>query len=437
MDLNSREWASLCWLTVLAVWAISIRPVRQSAGTALIHLMTPILLVPLLAMLAWIALEVWIAARFSLWTPALLSDTVVWTVGTAIVLWMKIGDAAKDPAFFRKTLADTVKVAVFVEFFINFYVLGFWWELALQPVIALLSMMSVFAERKAEHRAVKRIVDWLLAASGFAFFGYVAIQLIGNWRSLDPGEVSLTLALPVWLTAGIVPFFWLLSLYVVYDGAFRAISWATNDGRARWRARWAVLREFGLRRHELQSFAPILIRRIAATPTVADARAVIDGVRRERHARERAKREAEERVRLYSGSDEVDADGLRLDRREFEETSRALHSLWLYQTGWFQNQGKRYSPTLLEAFGNDFTSDGLPKESGIELHVAKNGRAWYAWRRTVTGWCFAIGASASPPSRWLYDGPDPPDGFPGQHRSWGSAPQSVDTHKNWKDVTQS
>ena len=42
-----------------------------------------------------------------------------------------------------------------------------------------------------------------------------------------------------------------------------------------------------------------------------------------------------------------------------------------------------------------------------------------AWRRTIAGWCFAIGAAGPPPDQWLDDGPNPPRGFPGEDPEWG------------------
>lgn len=45
---------------------------------------------------------------------------------------------------------------------------------------------------------------------------------------------------------------------------------------------------------------------------------------------------------------------------------------------------------------SSLTRGGLPQETGITMSVAKDGQAWYAWRRTITGWCFAIGAAGSP-----------------------------------------
>jgi hypothetical protein len=97
--------------------------------------------------------------------------------------------------------------------------------------------------------------------------------------------------------------------------------------------------------------------------------------------------------------------------------------------GWYRRQGGRYRSDLLEIIG-DFSTQGLKGEHGIELRVRRDGQAWYAWRRTVSGWVFAIGSAKNPPDQWLYDGADPPRGFPGKDKSWGKQ-LSTDASKNW------
>ena len=65
------------------------------------------------------------------------------------------------------------------------------------------------------------------------------------------------------------------------------------------------------------------------------------------------------------------------------------------------------------------------------MRVHEAGQSWYAWRRTVTGWCFAIGAAGPPPEQWEYDGPEPPAGFPGEDPAWGSHAFSEEANRNW------
>lgn len=109
----------------------------------------------------------------------------------------------------------------------------------------------------------------------------------------------------------------------------------------------------------------------------------------------------------------------------------ALRWVATCQMGWYRNHGGRYKDELLEILGDDLTRQGLPQESGISMRVARNGQAWYAWRQTITGWCFAIGAAGPPPNQWEYDGGQPPQGFPGEDQTWGTEPFSCEVNPNW------
>lgn len=137
----------------------------------------------------------------------------------------------------------------------------------------------------------------------------------------------------------------------------------------------------------------------------------------------------------YAGSDEVDERGRLRDRREFRETISALRWLHTCQMGWYRRDPVGYKPDLIERFQDDFTRHGLPIPSGIRLVVSKDGRTWYAWRRTIGGHYFAIGAASPPPDEWLYDGTAPPQGFPGLAPEWGNEPFSETTAPNWFDDT--
>jgi hypothetical protein len=148
-------------------------------------------------------------------------------------------------------------------------------------------------------------------------------------------------------------------------------------------------------------------------------------------AKARAAIEKQENLQRHAGVDGEDEEGRRLDRREFKETTDALRWLGTCQMGWHRNRGGRYRTDMLERMSNDFSRQGLPEEHGITMRVRDDGQAWYAWRRTVTGWVFAVGAAGPPPDQWEYDGPEPQRGFPGEDPAWGDDPFDFGTSKNW------
>jgi hypothetical protein len=130
----------------------------------------------------------------------------------------------------------------------------------------------------------------------------------------------------------------------------------------------------------------------------------------------------------YAGVKGADAEGRQLDRREFEATRDALEWLATVQSGTYQSK-RRYDARARRVFQPGFMR-GLPDEHGINLKVRKDGQAWLAWRRTVTGWLFAVGATGPAPNQWFCDGPELPAGYPGSDQAWPATP--FEQGPNWE-----
>jgi hypothetical protein len=430
--LDNREIAAFVWLGAAALWVLSQQKLRESIAGVFKAFFQAVIVIPLLAMLAWIGFELWAGARLALWNATLAKSTLLWTVGSAGVLFFNCTQAASDPRFFRRTIVGTIGVAVFIEFFMNSYVMSLPAEFVLQFVIIVLSLVAAVGGVKPEHKAAKMLCEVLLAAIGFALFIYTVRQVYLGWNRIDGQALLLEFALPIWLTAGLLPFLYILSFYVVYDAAFRGINWATTDGRSRWRSRLALLSALHLRTGAVQKFTWNWAKRLSEAGSLSAARGVVEAFLEELRCARQAELDEQERIRRFTGSQETDEEGRRLDRREFAATIDALRWLETCQMGWYRSRGGRYRDDLLKMIRDDFARQGLPKKSGITFRVSADGQAWYAWRRTATGWCFAIGAAGPPPDQWEYDGPEPPQGFPDQDPAWGDKPFSDQVNRNWR-----
>jgi hypothetical protein len=381
-------------------------------------------------MLGYVSVEVWIGDKLSIWNPGLVKETAAWLVVTGLALLFRFHEASKQRHFYRKRIAAALGITEFLEFFTNLFVLSLLAELILQPFLVLIGMLSVIAATDRRYTSVKTLTAWILTLAGLMFVGFAIQQLTTRWDQVDKEALLLQFALPIWLTMGLLPFIYSLSLYSNYEKAFNGIDFATKNRSARFRAKLAFMMRFHLKSREAHKFSWLWARRLAEAASIRAARGVIDDFRVAERDKERAIVEEEERLRRYAGSDELDEEDRRLDRREFEETTDALRWLATCHMGWYR-QGGRYRFDLLDQLNRDFTGQGLPTEAGIEMRVADDGQAWYAWRRTVSGWCFAIGAAGPPPDQWELDGPEPPTGFPGSDSAWGEGPFSSDTSRNW------
>ena len=137
--LNNRELAALIWIGAAVLWAFSKKSVRDSSVGAVRAFLKLQILIPLVAMLAWVGLELSVGVRLALWNPTLAKGTILWTLGSAGVLLFnctQIDSNGDDLHFFRRMILATVGVAAFVGFFVNLYVMSLPGELVFQIVVA-------------------------------------------------------------------------------------------------------------------------------------------------------------------------------------------------------------------------------------------------------------------------------------------------------------
>ena len=269
--------------------------------------------------------------------------------------------------------------------------------------------------RDPEHRSVRSLAGRLAALVGFTAFGWTVLAAIDQWTVIDHGQLLREAVLPVWLTVGVVGFLYPFTLYMSYEQLLKRMRWRAN-GRPVWRQQLAVLVSAGPRLSVVRELQGVANHDVVNADGFRAALQAIRHVRRERRAEREAERAAAQRLIDNAGVDGWDDDGKRLDQREFEETRKALQWLATCHMGHYRHDD-RYRRDLLPIVERHFVRDGLPEQHGVVMTVASDGQSWYGYRKTVSGWYFAIGAAGPPPDQWCYDGPHPPAGFPSED-SW-------------------
>lgn len=430
---NNRQWAFIFWVALGAVWALSRRDVRSSMRSVIRAALSAKILIPLALLAAWVLGLVVLGSRIGLWTASRVTDTALWFVTAGVVLFGRFEKVSRDRRFVRRTALATFEVSALVQAVSEFFVLNLAAELVIQPVLALLAMMSVVAARQREHRQVRAVVDGILTCAGIGLLGYVSVSLINDWESLDKADLAQQLALPIWLTIGVLPFIYVLGLFAAYELAFVRVGWKSKAGRwARAQQKAALLTSFHMRATEIGAFGGSWQFRLAEAVSFRAARQVIAEFRRAQVDAAREAEEREERLVRYAGVEGTDEDGRRLDRREFDATTDALRWIGTCQMGWYRNNdADRYRADLLSFVLDGYAARHLPSPHGVEMRVSTDGQKWFAWRRTAGGWVFAIGAAGLPPNQWEFDGPEPPTGFPGEDPAWGTSPHRQEANVNW------
>ncbi|MEU4365440.1 hypothetical protein [Promicromonospora sp. NPDC023987] len=437
--LDNREWATLILLAALLVVVLSIKSARSGLRDIILVFANLRILVLVGILVGYVAFEAWLGSLVSLWSWDLLKETIVWFLVTGFVLFLNVSDVTKDRRYFRNRIAAVVGISVFLEFLTNLFVLPLVAELLLQPFVAVVAIVGALAARTAEHRPAKLLAEGVLATIGLGLLAFNIQQIIVRWNDLDGQAILLELALPIWMTIGLLPFIYLLALYSNYELAFGWIEFDNHGTRwSRVRAKALLVVRLNIRSRTVRRFDIYWGKQIAEAPSFKTGWEVLSKFRqaeRDRKKRAKAKEQAaadeQERLKRYAGVDGTDERGRPLDRREFKETTEALQKLATWQRGWYINQGGRYRKRVLAFLDDEQDRHGLPAEHGITMKIREDGQAWYAWRRTVSGWCFAIGAAGPPPDQWEYDGREPPSGFPDEDPAWGNDPLSRKEGSNW------
>ncbi|MBU1950839.1 MAG: hypothetical protein KJ970_09240 [Candidatus Eisenbacteria bacterium] len=392
------------------------------------------ILIPFLVFVGWVGLEIWLATKIVGWSVALTKGAVVWFITAGILLFGGFAEASKNPHFFRCKAIETLAWPALIEFYLNLYQFPLLMEILLQPILAVLTVVSVIASQDKKLHRAKGCAETLLAFAGLTFLAYVTVQTIRGWESLNKIGILFEFALPIGLTVGALPFIYFLAVYAAYEVAFVRMEFRTNIGHLRGaRNRLVVLMGLGFRLREISKVSFYWLRQVAEAPSFREALYIIRRYRDDLRRIERQRAEEKQRLIDFAGVNGVDAEGQRLDRREFKATIDALLWVSTCMGGWY-NRENRYRTDILDILQGSFDIHGLSDPPGIELLVSPNGQSWYAWRRTITGWCFAIGAAGPPPDEWRYDGAEPPDGFPGTERCWGASSLSIESNLNWHAV---
>lgn len=228
------------------------------------------------------------------------------------------------------------------------------------------------------------------------------------------------LALPVALILGALLFAFGLRLWLAYAEAFRLMKAASARGRVSWRVKLVMLVSFHVRLGAVREFGRDWPRVLLRTKGFRRMRRALLAQQADLRAAAAARKRRDDDLARHAGVTGTDAQGRQLDRREFQETFEALTWLSTSQMARYNATG-RYDRRLLDESPASWLG-GLPEDHGITIKVSRSGESWFAWRQTVTGWCFAIGSAGPPMDQWYYDGPQPPKGYPARDPAWGDEP---------------
>lgn len=242
--LSTREWATLIWGCIFMLYVLCHREIRKSLWNVIVIFFDKKLRILWEIILLYVLTITMVFCYLPIWENIYIKDIIIWFLFSGLIYCMNAVSSEADETYIKKILKDNLKFTMILEFFMSTFTFNIWIELAIIPVITIIIVMNVIAERKEEYKSVHKLLDSILAIAGFWIF-YETIKIgINEYKQLNIINTLVSFMIPIVYLILIIPLEYILELYSKYEVLFLRMTFKEEkDKRIRLHHRTAIFRE--------------------------------------------------------------------------------------------------------------------------------------------------------------------------------------------------
>ncbi len=222
---NSRELAILTFVLVGMIVFLFFKQSRSILKDFLKLAFSLLKMRLYVVMLLYMATWVFLFYRLDLWGPDLLKDTIKWLLYAATVTFFHIERFREDKREYLKVFKEIFTGSVLLEFFTDKFTLSYWVELLLLPCITCVVLLRTLTKKEKKFQSVDKILQHLLMVVGLLFLGHLVLHGIEDFHSWFNKEGLKEFLLPIILSALLMPYIFVLSIYMTYETQFISLSY--------------------------------------------------------------------------------------------------------------------------------------------------------------------------------------------------------------------
>ena len=242
--LSTREWATLIWGCIFMLYVLCHREIRKSLWNVIVIFFDKKLRILWEIILLYVLTITMVFCYLPIWENIYIKDIIIWFLFSGLIYCMNAVSSEADETYIKKMLKDNLKFTMILEFFMSTFTFNIWIELAIIPVITIITVMNVIAEKKEEYKSVHKLLDSILAIAGFWIF-YETIKIgINEYKQLNIINTLVSFMIPIVYLILIIPLEYILELYSKYEVLFLRMTFKEEkDKRIRLHHRTAIFRE--------------------------------------------------------------------------------------------------------------------------------------------------------------------------------------------------
>ena len=240
--LSTREWATLIWGCIFMLYVLCHREIRKSLWNVIVIFFDKKLRILWEIILLYVLTITMVFCYLPIWENIYIKDIIIWFLFSGLIYCMNAVSSEADETYIKKIFKDNLKFTMILEFFMSTFTFNIWIELAIIPVITIITVMNVIAERKEEYKNVHKLLDSVLAIAGFWIF-YETIKIgINEYKQLNIINTLVSFIIPIAYLILIIPLEYALELYSKYELLFLRMTFKEEkDKKTKIRHRVAVI----------------------------------------------------------------------------------------------------------------------------------------------------------------------------------------------------
>mgnify|MGYP004645669081 FL=1 len=240
--LSTREWATLIWGCIFMLYVLCHSEIRKSLWNVIVIFFDKKLRILWEIILLYVLTITMVFCYLPIWENIYIKDIIIWFLFSGLIYCMNAVSSEADETYIKKILKDNLKFTMILEFFMSTFTFNIWIELAIIPVITIITVMNVIAERKEEYKNVHKLLDSVLAIAGFWIF-YETIKIgINEYKQLNIINTLVSFMIPIAYLILIIPLEYALELYSKYELLFLRMTFKEEkDKKTKIRHRVAII----------------------------------------------------------------------------------------------------------------------------------------------------------------------------------------------------
>jgi hypothetical protein len=223
-SFDNRDLATIIWLVIISVFFLIANDPRKAFFNVIKAFFQPQLFTITLLSIIYFQILLILLLNIRLWNITLFKDSIYWYLGFFIVNVFNSPKISSNPEILIGFITKNLKFIVLFEFFTNFHTLDLWFELLLLPILTFFGIMLAIVEvhpDKIQNTKIARTTIYIpiLLIVLIYFFNSLSI-VFGQLNNFLTLMTLKKLLLPFILVILSIPFFYLLSLYSLYESFF-------------------------------------------------------------------------------------------------------------------------------------------------------------------------------------------------------------------------